>query len=295
MIVVGEHTVPDQLAEIRLVDYLPGIFDLIPSKAAAKKTLKRGEVFIDGELAVGSRWIIPGQQIQLLDPGINVHSIFELPLEILFEDDYLAVINKPAGFPVSGNYFKTIQNALPFNLKKSNCTDALKMPRPIHRLDMPTSGLLVIAKTAKALMTLGQQLEKKEFEKRYRAIVVGKMPEKGLVDEPIKGQTAKTKFKLVRHIPSLKTEWLSLVDLYPLTGRTHQLRIHMSGLGFPIVGDKTYCNDAPLLKGKGLFLSAVGLKFKHPVSGDLMSVKVNEPEKFHSFLEREKRRWKKYH
>jgi RluA family pseudouridine synthase len=295
MTIIGEHIVPDLLTEIRLVDYLPGIFDLLPSKSATKKALKRKEILVDGEMAIGSRWVLPNQKIQLLDSERNTPEVFELPLEIVFEDDYLAVINKPAGFPVSGNQFRTIQNALPFNLKKSICTDALKLPRPVHRLDVPTSGLLVIAKTAKTLMKLGQQLEKKEFDKRYRAIVAGKLPEEGLVAEPIKGQSAKTIFRLVQYVPSLKTIWLSLVDLYPLTGRTHQLRKHMSGLGFPIVGDKMYCKDAPLLKGKGLFLSAVELKFKHPVGGELMCVKMNDPEKFKSLFEREKRRWKKYH
>ena len=87
---------------------------------------------------------------------------------------------------------------------------------------------------------------------------------------------------------------MSLVDLFPETGRKHQLRIHLSQQGFPIVGDKKYSKNHPLLKGKGLFLSAVELDFNHPVNGNRINVKIDQPEKFDALLAREENRWKKY-
>lgn len=294
MIILDEHTVPDEIPQIRLVDYLPGKFKLIPSRAGAKKAVKRGQVLIDGKVAEGSRWILPGQKISLVEDKTSLPKIFELPLEVVFEDEFMAVVVKPSGYPVSGNEFKTIQNAILFNLKVSKEEDALRLPRPIHRLDVPTSGLLIFAKTSLALMNLGQQLANHEIKKRYRAIVAGKTPESGIAEALINNLVAKTTFSTIQQIHSLKAGWLSLVDLFPETGRKHQLRIHMSQHGFPIVGDKKYHNNSPLLKGKGLFLSAVELTFNHPVNEKIVAVKIDMPEKFNSLLSREESRWKKY-
>ena len=209
--------------------------------------------------------------------------------------EYIAIINKPAGIPVSGNRYRTVQNALPFNVKPSKERDALKLPRPVHRLDTPTSGLLIVAKTATALMNLGHQLQNRKIAKQYRAIVSGKTPESGQIENPINGQLAITSYKTVRHIRSVKTNWLSLVDLFPVTGRTHQLRVHMANEGHPIVGDKLYVKNQPLLKGKGLFLCAIALEFIHPVLDTKMTFKIEQPAKFTALLNRESERWKKYH
>lgn len=294
MIVIDEHTVPDEIQKIRLVDYLPQKFKALPSKAAVKKAIKRGQILIDGKVTEGSRWITTGQKICLTEDESSLPKIFELPLKVVFEDKFLAVVVKPAGFAVSGNEFKTIQNAILFNLKVSSEKDALRLPRPIHRLDIPTSGLLIFAKTSWALMNLGQQLENHEIKKRYRAIVAGKTRASGIIELPVNSLAAKTAFKTIRQIQSLKTGWLSLVDLFPETGRKHQLRIHLSQSGFPIVGDKKYHNNFPLLKGKGLFLSAVELEFSHPVDRKKIHVQIDQPGKFDGLLAREESRWKKY-
>ena len=98
----------------------------------------------------------------------------------------------------------------------------------------------------------------------------------------------------IKTVRSIKNDWLSLIDLFPLTGRTHQLRIHMSKLGFPILGDKLYGTEGLILKGKGLFLSAVELTFPHPKNNKTVNIKIDEPEKFEVFLNREERRWVKY-
>ena len=214
-----------------------------------------------------------------------------MDIKIVFEDEHLAVINKPAGIVVSGNKFRTIENALLHNLQTSSQPDALTSPRPVHRLDALTSGLLLIAKTRSVRRILGEMLSSKNISKLYRTIVIGKTPEKGSVNSPVNGQQAITEYSLLKNVHSLKCGWISFLELKPLTGRTHQLRIHLSGLGFPILGDKLYGQKETLFLGKGLFLSAVGLKFQHPVTKKILELCIKEPNKFRIHLEREERRY----
>ncbi len=295
MIILSQHHVPDSVSNIRLVDYSLKIFSEIPSKSGIKKAIKRGEILLNGEKTEQSAWVKHGETITLIDLQNNPPKVYELKLDVVFEDDCLAVINKPAGISVSGNKYKTIVNALSYNLKPSTAEDALKWPLPVHRLDYPTSGLLLVAKTKLARIKLGNQFENRQVKKNYRAIVVGQPPDEGVIDNQIENQVAITEYKLIKATPSLKVKQISLIDLFPLTGRTHQLRRHMAEIGHPILGDRKYGNDLPLLKGKGLFLSAIGLEFKHPVSDEKCLFQISEPLKFSSLLERENRRWKKYH
>ena len=136
-----------------------------------------------------------------------------MKLEVLFEDAFMAVIHKPAGFPVSGNYYKTIQNALPYNLSVSKEEDALILPRPVHRLDKLTSGLLLVAKTRSAQINLGQQFENQQISKTYVALVKGKLEGEGLLDSSIDHQNAKTFYKSVRVEQSLSYADVSMVEL----------------------------------------------------------------------------------
>lgn len=238
-------------------------------------------------------WVAPGDKIQLFDLQQKQPKSFPLSLEVIYEDDDLAIINKPAGIVVSGNQYRTIENALADNLAPSPLPDALKWPKPTHRLDQATSGLLLIAKTVLARVHLGQQFEEKTIHKQYRAICIGQLPTEGQMDYPIDQKAAFTRFNLVTHTPSIKNEYLSLVDLFPLTGRTHQLRIHLSELGFPILGDKMYGKTDLILKGKGLFLAAVALQFTHPRSGQPLQISIPEPPKFKALLTREQQMWEK--
>jgi len=293
MLILEQHTVPPDLQKIRLLDYALLIFKTIPSRSGMKKVIKSGSILVNGQPGHASNWVLEGQHITLVDLENKPPKPLHIKLEIIFEDEHLAIINKPAGIEISGNKYYTIQNALLTNIALSKEPDALKWARPVHRLDMPTSGLLLVAKTAEALMNLGQQFEKRKVQKKYMSIVAGKLSGSGEINTSISNQKAQTQYNVISNCHSLKTQWLSLVELIPHTGRTHQLRIHMANHGYPIVGDRLYGNG-PLLKGKGLFLASVTISFTHPQSNKPLEFSISQPNKFDSLLEREERRWKQF-
>ena len=294
MHILKTHTVPEGISPMRISDYAFKIFGKDSSRKGVKKAIKRGEIRINGQLVSTGVWVKPGYQIDWLDLELNPPKIYEMDLEVVYEDEFLAIINKPAGIIVSGNQFRTIENALMANLKKSNASDALKWPKPVHRLDGPTSGLLLIAKTVKTRIRLGQMFEEKSIEKTYQAIACGLIPESGIIEEMIEGKASVSHYECIEKVPSLKNEWLSLVSLSPKTGRTHQLRIHLANIGHPIMGDQLYGTPGQIFTGKGLFLAATGLAFQHPISATLMDINIDMPPKFRSLLDRENRRWQKY-
>lgn len=294
MKILQSHIVPPNTPQERLSEYARKIFPNIPSRKGIKKAILRNEILLDGKPVETGRWVQPGHQIDWIDLELKTPKILPLKLEVVFEDEHLAVINKPAGIIVSGNQFRTVENALLHNISKSNEKDALRKPRAVHRLDSPTSGLLLVAKTALAHLKLSQQFEAKTILKKYQTIVIGDINEEGILEKPVEGKVALTQFKKIKSVPSLKNGWLSFVDLFPQTGRTHQLRIHLSDFGFPILGDALYGKQGLILKHKGLFLCAVSLSFDHPKTGERMELKINAPQKYETLLRREERRWQKY-
>ena len=265
---------------IRLQEYAVGIFKTIPTKSGIKKAIKKKLVLVNGAQATTGLYINGGEQIELfqLDTETDFNRL-EFPLEVLFEDDFFAIIYKPSGVLVSGNKFVTIANALTQNLQKSSESDAVK-PQPIHRLDYPTSGVLLVGKTSAAIMELSQLFETKKIQKTYLAICIGNMQNSGTIDKPIEGKPSLSSYEVLKTVNSPRFKFLNLVKLSPKTGRRHQLRIHLSSINNQILGDKEYGNPELMLKGKGLYLHASTLKFEHPFTKEVITVSKELPKKF---------------
>ncbi len=245
-----------------------------------KKAIDKGLVKVNGTVAGTGKFLNGGEIITLFSEENKDKPVIQFKLEVSFENDHLAIINKPPGILVSGNKKKTIVNALPYNLTKSNASDALLRPKPVHRLDFPTSGLLLIAKTHAAVIALNKLFKERKVKKTYHAVTYGKMPITGTITTVIDGKNAFTEYKVLETVHSERFNYLNLVELFPKTGRKHQLRVHLSSLGNPILGDKNYSKEGLLLKGKGLFLHASSLEFTDPIIGTLTSVTTALPKKF---------------
>ncbi len=278
--IIETHQVPELSAKQRLQDYAVGVFRTLPSRKGTKKAIKSGRICINGAQGFTGDWIRGGEELTLYEPKISKKPSIDVPLTVLFEDDHLAIIHKPAGVLVSGNKRFTIENALSFNLKKSQEPDALLRPEPIHRLDYPTTGALLIGKTAKAVMLLNTLFEERKVEKTYLAVTIGAMDDKGVIEEPIDSKPSRSTFKKIASVPSERFEALNLLELVPHTGRRHQLRKHLSFLGNSILGDPLYSKEGLLLKGKGLYLHAYLLAFVHPVTHATIRIKAPIPKKF---------------
>ncbi|WP_300435681.1 RluA family pseudouridine synthase [Christiangramia sp.] len=280
MRILESHIVPAIDEKIRLQEYAVAIFTSISTRSGIKKAIKKGLILINNERAQTGDWITEGQKIDLLKSNKSEKKIFKLDIEVLFQDEHIAVVHKPAGFPTSGNYFKTIENALPHNLEKSPEIDALPYPLPCHRLDNPTSGILVCAKTRNSLIQLQEAFARKNIQKTYFAIVQGEIKDKLILDFPIDKKESET---LVEPVASyqIDTKLYTLVELNPLTGRTHQLRIHLSRNSTPIVGDKIYGHEEiNFFKGKNLYLFAGKISFIHPVTREALNFELKLPKRF---------------
>ena len=274
------HFVKKLEKPVRFQEYSVGIFNAIPTKSGIKKAIKKGHIFIDDKIASTGKYISGGEKIDLFESeNTTTFERLKLNLEVLFEDDYLAIIYKPAGILVSGNKFVTVANALSQNLIKSSLADAVK-PQPIHRLDYPTSGLLLVGKTSLSIIELGKLFKEKNIKKTYFAITIGKMNAKGYTDKPIDNKEAFTNYEVLESVTSKRFEFLNLVKLKPETGRKHQLRKHLFSLKNPILGDKEYFLQDKILNGKGLFLHATSLDFIHPFTQEKITISKELPKKF---------------
>jgi 23S rRNA pseudouridine1911/1915/1917 synthase len=283
------------------------------SRARLVRWLKAGQVQVNDHSRPASYRVRPGDRVTLAAPRLEPSGLEPeaLPLDILFEDKDLIVVNKPPGLvvhPAPGHRRGTLLNALVHHCPDLAAVGDLNRPGLVHRLDKDTSGVLVAAKTAQAHAELVRQFHDREVEKTYVALVWGRFArERGEIDQEVgrhpsarqkmsvharRGKPAVTYWKVLAEYPGPVT----LLELFPKTGRTHQLRVHLAALGHPIVGDATYGGGAARLKGhavlKGLrpmvtrqMLHARSLKFAHPRTGEPVVGEAPVPEDFQAVIE----------
>lgn len=283
-----ERTVPADQAGRRVEYAVADVFEAIPSRSRARKLLRRGCLSVNGAV-VGAGWVVQAGDVVSYDPPPPPsRDVYALAIDVLYEDDHFAIVNKPAGLQTSGSRFRTLNQCLPHNLQASPLPDALPWPRAIHRLDGRTEGLVVVAKAGNAEVGLSRQFQERQAFKRYRAICVGRLEGAHTVTEPVEGRAAVSQVVAVRHARSKRLGWITLVRLIPETGRTHQLRRHLTHLGHPIIGDDLYTGDHDNIMGKGLLLQAAAVRVRHPITGALVAVEQPMPRKQQRFWDWER-------
>ena len=211
-------------------------------------------------------------------PNNTSTQVYQQPLTVLHQDDAMGIVVKPQGLPVQGASPCLLRSPLLSDcLFVSSAPDALRKPRPVHRLDSPTGGVLVVAKTRTAESKLRLSFAERDCHKRYRAIVTGCLQhDTGRVEELVQGKEAVTTYKVVQRIGATIA---TLVDLWPVTGRFHQLRRHMKSLGHPMVGDKRYGRvDTSLPHHDRLSLFAMEITLPHPVTGKSITCQMEDPK-----------------
>ena len=269
------------------------------SRAKLQAWIKSGELRVDGQAGKAAARVAPGALIEINAQQTQIASGPEsIPLDVRFEDLDFLVVNKPAGLvvhPGAGNPTGTLMNAL-----MHYAPETMGLPRAgiIHRLDKETSGLLMVAKSLTAMTALTRQLADRGIKREYEAIVYGHPAPFGIVDAPIGrhpthrtkmavrplGRASETHFWCLARYGELAHMRFSLV-----TGRTHQIRVHMEHLGHPLVGDPVYRQrQGPRLEGVPEFdrqaLHARHLELAHPVSGDIIEVNADAPDDFQALL-----------
>lgn len=265
------------------------------SRSQAAKWIESGLCSVDGKAQTKTSFQ-PAQGAQLV---INVPEAVEstvekedIPLEILYEDEDVAVVVKPHGMvvhPAAGNESGTLVNALLYAMDDLSGIGGVKRPGIVHRLDKDTSGLLMVAKNDRAHQNLSDQLRNRTMEKHYIAVVDGCMRENsGFIDKPIaRSKKDRKKMAIDPEGRESQTEWTlienlknaALLDVHILTGRTHQIRVHMQSLHHPVAGDPIY-GQKNGVKVPRLMLHAHTLAFDHPVTGERLHFTAEPPEEF---------------
>lgn len=311
----------------RLDKYLAGRLGNF-SRTALQAYIKEGAVTVSGRVVKPSHIIQVGDAIELLvpEPEEKVIEAEDIPLQVVHEDDDIIAINKQSGLivhPARGNKKGTLLNALAFYFQKKHASladlpgEQATRPGIVHRLDRDTTGIILLAKTELALWRLGRQFELRRVHKTYQAIVHGIIEyDEDVIDLPIGNhpaikekyavhrltggvfpatvKSAVTRYKVLRRLthPHIHGGF-TLVEMYPQTGRTHQLRVHMSFIGHPIVGDKLY-GGGPLyasqLEGRAgvaegpiitrQALHACRIEFQHPRTLKMMTLAAPLPPDF---------------
>jgi len=284
-------TVKDVKKEMPIHIYCAKAFPILGSKTAAKKAIEKRQLSLNGKTAQLNQLVKNGDRLILKTPPRKKVKKIQVDLDVLFEDDHLIVVHKPAGIAVNGNRNHTVENVLADKNQNNPLPDALPQPVAAHRIDLPTIGIVLLAKTKSALIHLGKAFQNNKIKKEYIAVVHGKPPSKGKITHPIQHKKAETEFEVMETVPSKIFKHLSLVKMFPITGRTHQLRIHMQQEEHLIVGDKMYADGQKTILGKGLLLCARGITFQHPKTQKNINLQIDVPSKFLKLLQREKERF----
>lgn len=286
---------------MRIDAYLRAHTELSRSRVSA--LMLEGSVTVNGEVQIKPSFkVTTGQCIALAVPQVRPVDIVpqDIPLDILYQDADVVIVNKPCGMvvhPAAGNEDRTLVNALLYHVRDLSGIGGEMRPGIVHRLDKDTSGLILIAKNDRAHAALSEQFKERSMEKHYRAVAFGHFPEEsGLIDAPIaRHPVDRKKMAVVPDGKPSQTEWKTLeqlksatyLDVHLLTGRTHQIRVHMHSIGHPLLGDRIY---APNLKTSvhipRLMLHAYSLAFTHPTTGERMTLCAPLPEKFEATLEK---------
>ncbi|HLL74410.1 MAG TPA: RluA family pseudouridine synthase [Pyrinomonadaceae bacterium] len=282
------------------------------SRSRLKQLIEDGEVLVSGRAAKPSHRLRAGDTVELEAPGpLNVTDFApeDIPLDVVYEDDSLVVVNKPAGLvvhPAAGVPAGTLANALAFHFRRLAAGGGPSRPGIVHRLDRDTSGLIVVAKTDEAHESLSAQFRAREVVKYYVALVHGATrEERGRVEEPIgRDPRNRTRMAVVRGGRAALSIWrvrqrfvrYTLLDVEIKTGRTHQIRVHLAWLKHPVVGDGVYgggrdntIQDARVraaVQSLGRqFLHAERLGFRHPRTGEFLKFRAPLPPELSSLLE----------
>ena len=270
------------------------------SRAHIQKLTAAGDVLVNQEVRKANYKLKLGERVTLRLPEAEATEIEpeDIPLDILYEDADIIVINKARGMvvhPAAGVYHGTLVNALLAHCKDLSGINGLIRPGIVHRLDKDTSGVMVAAKNDKAHLDLAEQIRTKAAHRRYWAIVHGNIKEeegvihgaigrhpvdrKKMAIVPEHGKSATTKFKVLERFGDY-----TLVECTLLTGRTHQIRVHMTHIGHPLVGDPKYGVRKSPFAIQGQALHSISLTLTHPQTGEVMEFTAPVPEDMEKIL-----------
>jgi len=298
-------TVPAEFDLERIDRIIPVLLEADISRSQIQKLIKNGHITVNGSETRANYKVKTDDEIEILiseDEAILPQEE-NIPVNIIYEDDDLAVIIKQSGLVVHaghGNYENTLVNGLLYHIKKlSSLGDPLR-PGIVHRLDRDTSGLMVIAKSDAAYTSLVEQFSERTVEKHYIAIVIGKpVKDHSLINRPIsrhkkyrqkmtideEGREAITEYTISR-IWHTDIGVFTMLDIILHTGRTHQIRVHLSAMGNPIIGDQIYSKKWEKYKVPYLLLASTYLKFKQPVTGKELSFNAELPQHMIEYIDK---------
>ena len=272
------------------------------SRVTIQRLIQEEEILVNGKKTKASYKVRKNDEITLEEeePKEIELKAQDIPIEVVYEDKDIIVVNKPKGLvvhPANGNPDGTLVNAI-----MAICKDSLSgiggeiRPGIVHRLDKDTSGLLIVAKNDKAHINMSEQIKNHEVEKTYIALVKGIVKEnEATINMPIgrspkdrkKMAVVKTGKEAITHFKVLDRfykENCTLLEVKIETGRTHQIRVHLSQIGYPVVGDTTYSSGKNKWNIKGQCLHAKSLKFKHPITGKEMFLEAKLPKYFEDII-----------